>query len=117
LENINIHYVSTQYSLDKLLLKKPYEDTIKKDFQKAPFEEELFKAEDERFEMDTYIHRFRHVLKWLEQLSDKNISEEKSEFLIEKILKFDVLQKIYEKKTDEYIAAVRKDKEGMLPKI
>lgn len=28
-----------------------------------------------------------------------------------------MLQKIYEKKTDEYVAAVRKDKEGMLPKI
>lgn len=82
-ENINTHYVSSQFGLS--VAKKPYEEGTRK-LEKVQFEEELFKAEDERFEMDVNIHRFRHVVKWLEMLGDKDITEERSEALIEKML-------------------------------
>jgi histone deacetylase complex regulatory component SIN3 len=117
-ENINVKYVSCPLGADKNTAKKPYDEgVVKKIFLKNTFEEMLFHIEDERFELDVNIAKFRMVIKWLEMLSDPSISEEREDFLFDKILKFDVLQKIYTSKTEEYFTAVKEHKDIVLPKV
>ena len=118
LENINTEYTGCMFGADKTTAKRPYDEgVLKKNFIKNSFEEAMFHIEDERYEIDVNIARFRMVIKWLEKLSQPDLTEKQAELYYHKILKFDVLQKIYQSKAEEYFTAVRDYREEVLPKV
>lgn len=110
LEHINLYYISETPGNEKNTLRKPYEEgVLKKHFLKNTFEENLFKAEDERFEFDVNIHQFRMAIKWLERLNDDSTTPEMAEILIEKLKKYNVIAIIYDgHKKDEVFANLEK---------
>lgn len=108
LANINIRYFSSQPPCSDKPAKentaKNYEaGVLKKSQMKNPFEDTLFRIEDERFEIDINIERFKAIIKWLEKLEEPNLPPAKAAFLIDKIKKFQVVELIYGAKQEEII--------------
>ena len=84
--------MSVSAGSDKNSSKKPYEEgVLKKHFMKNTYEENLFKAEDERFEFDITIQQFRMTIKWLEQVLELGIESEIGERLMNKVKKYSVV--------------------------
>lgn len=79
---------------------------MKKSQMKNPFEDTLFRIEDERFEIDINIERFKAIIKWLERLEEPNIQPARAAFLIDKIKKFHVIELIYGPKQEEMIKGI-----------
>ena len=111
LENINIRYFSSQPPCSDKPAKentaKNYEaGVLKKSQMKNPFEDTLFRIEDERFEIDINIERFRAMIKWLDRLEEPNVQPARAAFLIDKIKKFQVVELIYGPKQEEMIKGI-----------
>lgn len=119
LENINTQYISSQPVNDKTAKEntnKNYESgVVKKNSMKNNFEENLFKIEDERFEIDIYIERFKAVTRWLAQAVDPATSEDKARSLIEKVKKFQIIDLIYGNKTEELLAGMENHRANVIP--
>jgi histone deacetylase complex regulatory component SIN3 len=119
IENCNKYYFSSQPVGDKNIKEnnvKNYESGVaKKNTMKNVYEETLFKIEDERFEVDVSIERYRFVLKWLEKLIDPATPEDQCSFFIEKIRKFQVIEQIYGQKTEDIIKGLESHKTSIAP--
>lgn len=74
---------------------------MKKNYIKNTYEDQLFKIEDERFEIDVSIERFKAVRKWLEKMADPQTSDQVAITLLEKIKKFPVIEIIYGTRSSE----------------
>src|SRR3990167_4482577 len=116
-DNINIKYFSALPPSDKPNKEnqaKNYEyGVLKKSSMKNTYEETLFKIEDERFEIDIHIHRFRATIKWLEmlqRLDAKEPAKQTAQFrLVEKIRKMQIIELIYGNKAEEVLKGLEKD--------
>ena len=115
----NNHYFSSQPASDKSAKEnnsKNYESGVaKKNSMKNVYEETLFKIEDERFEIDVNIERFRATIQWLEKLMQLGLTEDKATYLIEKIKKFQVVELIYGVKNDEMLKGIEQHRTNVIP--
>ena len=74
IDNINVKYFSEMPTTNTNEKKKYHveEGVLRKNYLKNTFEENMFKAEDERFEFDVNIQQFKFIIKLLEKLTDPN---------------------------------------------
>lgn len=119
IDNINTQYISSQPINDKSTKEntnKNYESgVVKKNSMKNNFEENLFKIEDERFEIDIYIERFKAVMRWLSQAIEPSTTDERAKFLIDKVKKFQIIDLIYGNKTDELLGGMENHRSNVIP--
>lgn len=121
IDNINVCYFSTQPMMDKTVKEsnsRYYEAGVsKKNVIKNLFEEALFKIEDERFEIDVNIERFKAVIGWLEIVNNPKTSETTVNHYIDKIKKFQVIELIYGSKLDEIIKGIELHRATVVPLV
>ena len=79
------------------------------------YEETLFRIEDERFEIDINIERFKAVIRWFERLEDPAISASNFALYCDKIKKFQVVELIYGTKTEEIFKGIENHKSTVIP--
>lgn len=119
LEHINKKYISSQPTNDKNTREstnKNYESgAAKKNSMKNVFEENLFKIEDERFEIDINIEKFKAVMRWLSMSLDPSTDDKKAALIFDKIKKFQVIELIYGNKTDELMAGIESHRMNIVP--
>ena len=123
IDNINIRYFSALPPSDKPSKEnqaKNYEYGVqKKSSMKNTYEETLFKIEDERFEIDIHIHRFRATINWLKKLEKLDLKDSKiAELhlrLVDKVRKMQIIELIYGNKAEEVLKGL--EKENQLPVI
>jgi paired amphipathic helix protein Sin3a len=97
---------------------KNYESgSIKKSSMKNTFEETLFKVEDERFELDISVERFKAAIKWLNLILANQNVEDKVKHYVDKIKKFNVVEIIYGLKNDEILRGIETHSESVIPVV
>lgn len=121
IENLNTKYVSGCIGSDKTVKEnstKNYESgVLKKNSMKNVFEENLFKLEDERFEIDITIERFKAAIRWLHEANNPATDERKANLLLEKLKRFPVTELIYGPKNEELFSGMLIHKANIIPVV
>lgn len=121
IENLNTTYISGCVGSDKTVKEnstKNYESgVLKKNSMKNVFEENLFKLEDERFEIDIHIERFKASIRWLTEANHPNTDEKTTIKLLDKLKRFSILELIYGNKSEELSNGMLMHKANVIPVV
>jgi paired amphipathic helix protein Sin3a len=121
LEHCNTAFISGCIGADKTVKEnsnKNYESgVLKKNSMKNVFEENLFKLEDERFEIDIHIERFKAAIRWLNEANSLAADDKTVYSLLDKLKKFQLIELIYGNKSDELFAGMVSHRANVVPVV